>query len=126
MDRHTGKGFIFEYKLMQPLVYSHPCMTTPADSLLNTSQPNLIAASGILAGLQLDEDVIYRILRRDIMQESSVYQSILAEGEVKKQREIASNSLREGLLIATVARIMGLSVEELQQIQQQVNESSQI
>jgi predicted transposase YdaD len=101
-------------------------MTTPADSLLNTSQPNLIAASGILAGLQLDEDVIYRILRRDIMQESSVYQSILAEGEVKKQREIASNSLREGLLIATVARITGLSVEELQQIQQQVNESSQI
>jgi hypothetical protein len=30
------------------------------------------------------------------------------------------------LLIATVARITGLSVEELQQIQQQVNESSQI
>lgn len=46
------------------------------------------------------------------------YHFIVAEGEVKKQREIASNSLREGLSIATVARITGLSVDELEQLQQ--------
>ncbi|MCC5602214.1 Rpn family recombination-promoting nuclease/putative transposase [Nostoc favosum] len=85
------------------------------------TQANLIAASGILAGLQLEEDVIYRILRRDIMQESTVYQSILAEGEVKKQREIALNFLRDGLSVEAVARGTGLSVEEVQQLQQQLN-----
>jgi predicted transposase YdaD len=56
-----------------------------------------MAASGILAGLKLEEAVIYRLLQRDIMQESTVYRSILAEGETKgeerKQREIATNSL---------------------------------
>jgi hypothetical protein len=31
------------------------------------------------------------------MQESTVYRSILAEGEVKKQREIAINLLRRGV-----------------------------
>ena len=45
-----------------------------------------------------------------------VSQFTVAEGEVKKQREIASNSLREGLSIATVARITGLSVDELEVI----------
>ena len=83
-----------------------------------------MAASGILAGLKLEDEIIYRILRRDIMQESTVYRSILAEGEIKKQREIATNSLREGLPIATVARITGLSIEEVQQLQQ-LNESTQ-
>jgi len=63
------------------------------------------------------------------MQESTVYRSILAEGETKgeerKQREIAINSLREGLSIETVARVTGLSIAAVQQLQQQVNESAQ-
>jgi hypothetical protein len=37
-------------------------------------------ASAILAGLKCENDIIYQILRRDIMQESSVYRSIFAEG----------------------------------------------
>jgi predicted transposase YdaD len=89
------------------------------------TQANLMAASGILAGLQLDEEIIYRILRRDIMQESTVYRSILAEGEVKKQREIALNFLREGLSIEAVARGTRLSSEQVQQLQQQLNGSPQ-
>jgi predicted transposase/invertase (TIGR01784 family) len=91
-----------------------------------TAQSNLMAASAILAGLRLKEDVIYQLVRRDIMQESVIYRSIQEDAEVRKQREIAANSLREGLPIATVARITGLSVEDLQQIQQQINESAQI
>ncbi|MBV9388099.1 MAG: Rpn family recombination-promoting nuclease/putative transposase [Chroococcidiopsidaceae cyanobacterium CP_BM_ER_R8_30] len=90
-----------------------------------TTQANLTAASAILAGLRLRDEVIYRLLRRDIMQESTVYRSILMEGEVKKQREIALNFLREGLSIEIVARGTGLSVEEVQQLQQQMNNSSQ-
>lgn len=92
-------------------------------------QANLIAASGILAGLKLEEDVIYRLLRRDIMQESVIYRSIQEEAEVRaatrKQKEIADNSLREGLPIEIVARITGLSIEEVQQLQHQLNESPQ-
>ena len=82
-----------------------------------------MAASGILAGLRLEDEIIYRVIRRDIMQESTVYRSIFAEGETKgeekKQREIALNFLREGLPIKAVSRGTGLSVEEVQQLQQQ-------
>ena len=90
-----------------------------------TTQANLMAASGILAGLKLENEIVYRILRRDIMQESTVYRSILAEGEVKKQREIALNFLREGLSIEAIARGTGLSIEEVQQLLQTVNEIPQ-
>jgi predicted transposase/invertase (TIGR01784 family) len=89
------------------------------------TQADLMAASGILAGLILEEEIIYRVLRRDIMQESAVYRSILAEGEVKKQREIALNFLRDGLSVEAVARGTGLSIEEVQQLQEQINNPSQ-
>ncbi|PMB53804.1 flagellar assembly protein H [Fischerella thermalis CCMEE 5201] len=90
-----------------------------------TIQANLIAASAILAGLRLEQDVIYSLVRRDIMQESVIYRSIQEEAEAKKQREIANNLLREGLPIEMVARVTGLSIEEVQQLQQQLNESPQ-
>lgn len=54
------------------------------------------------------------------MQESVIYQSIQREAEkraeARKQREIATNSLREGLPIEVVARVTGLSIEEVQQL----------
>ena len=87
-------------------------------------QANLIAASAILAGIRLEGEVIYRLLRRDIMQESTVYRSILAEGEAKKQREIAINLLRDGFPVEAVARGTGLSIEEVQQLQQQMDQPS--
>jgi predicted transposase/invertase (TIGR01784 family) len=94
-----------------------------------TTQTNLMAASGILAGLKLEEDVIYRLLRRDIMQEPVIYRSIQQEAEArataKQKREIANNSLREGLPIEVIACVTGLSIEEVQQLQQQLNESPQ-
>lgn len=89
------------------------------------TQANLTAASAILAGLKLEQDLIHRILRRDIMQESSVYRSILAEGEAKMQRAIALNFLRDGLSVEAVARGTGLSIEAVQQLQQELNQSSQ-
>ncbi len=93
-----------------------------------TTQSNLSAASAILAGLKLEDEIIYKVLRRDIMQESSVYRSIFAEGETsgesKKQRSIALNFLRDGLPIEAVARGTGLSLEEVQLLQQELNLSS--
>jgi predicted transposase YdaD len=86
-----------------------------------TTQANLMAASAILAGLRLEEDVIYRIVRRDIMQESVIYRSIQEETEINAKRVIALNFLREGLSVEAVARGTGLSIEEVQQLQQQMN-----
>jgi predicted transposase YdaD len=61
------------------------------------------------------------------MQESTVYRSILAEGlaagETKKQREIAINLLQRGVGIDVIAPSTGLSIEEVLQLQQQINES---
>jgi predicted transposase/invertase (TIGR01784 family) len=89
------------------------------------TQANLMAASGILAGLKLDQEVIYRLLRRDIMQESVIYRSIQEETEARAKRTIALNFLRDGLSVEAVARGTGLSIEEVQRLQQQLNESAQ-
>jgi predicted transposase YdaD len=63
------------------------------------------------------------------MQESVIYRSIQREAEeraeARKQREIATNLLQESLSIEAVARGTGLSVEEVQQLQQQTNDSAQ-
>ncbi|MBW4443247.1 MAG: hypothetical protein KME10_18800 [Plectolyngbya sp. WJT66-NPBG17] len=80
-----------------------------------------MAASAILAGLRLEDDVIQRLVQRDIMQESVIYRSIQKE----KAQEIALNFLRDGLSIEAVARGTGLSIEEVQQLQQQINEPAQ-
>lgn len=55
------------------------------------------------------------------MQESVIYRSIQNE----KTREIARNFLRDGLSVEAVARGTGLSIEEVQQLQQQLNDSTQ-
>jgi predicted transposase/invertase (TIGR01784 family) len=89
------------------------------------TKANLMAASGILAGLKLEQEVIYRLLRRDIMQESTVYRSILAEGKAETQREIAMNLLQAGIAVNIIVSTTGLSIEEVRQLQQQMNESAQ-
>ncbi|MEH2423645.1 MAG: hypothetical protein V7K48_22860 [Nostoc sp.] len=57
------------------------------------------------------------------MQESSVYRSIQEESQKQEKRAIALNFLRDGLSVEAVARGTGLSVEEVQQLQQQISES---
>jgi predicted transposase/invertase (TIGR01784 family) len=44
-------------------------------------ESNLTAATGILAGLELSQTIIRRLIRSDIMKESVIYQEILREGE---------------------------------------------
>ncbi len=82
-----------------------------------TEKANLMAASAILAGLRLEEDVIYRLVRRDIMQESVIYRSIQND----EKRAIALNLLRGGVDTNLIASSTGLSIEEVQQLQQQMN-----
>ncbi|MEH1935086.1 MAG: hypothetical protein V7L14_15600 [Nostoc sp.] len=91
------------------------------------TQANLTAASAILAGIRLEDEVVYRVLRKDIMQESTVYRSIQEEAEARAkasmQREIAVNLLRQGVTINIIASATGLWIEEVQQLQQQITES---
>jgi predicted transposase/invertase (TIGR01784 family) len=89
------------------------------------TKANLMAASGILAGLKLDDEVVYRILRRDIMQESTVYRSIERDARKEEKRVIALNLLRRGVAIDIIAPSTELSIEEVQQLQQQLNDSAQ-
>lgn len=55
------------------------------------------------------------------MQESVIYRSIQKE----KAQEIALNLLRRGVEIDIIASSTGLSVEDVQQLQRQMNESAQ-
>ncbi|MEH2323265.1 MAG: hypothetical protein V7K32_06775 [Nostoc sp.] len=54
------------------------------------------------------------------MQESVTYQAILAEGlaegRAEEVRRVAMNLLKEGISVAIVARVTGLSVEQVQQL----------
>ncbi len=89
-------------------------------------QNHLTASTAILAGLVLDQEVIQRLLRRDTMRESVIYQMIKdegleegkQEGSQQKAQEIALNLIAEGMGIEAIARITGLSVEVVQQLQQ--------
>ncbi|MGB3652819.1 MAG: Rpn family recombination-promoting nuclease/putative transposase [Rivularia sp. (in: cyanobacteria)] len=88
-------------------------------------QTDVAASAFILAGLVLEQEDIQRLLRRDIMQESVTYQLLVnegraegrAEGSQEAAREIAVNLLKEGLSIDLIAKTTGLTVEEVQQLQ---------
>ena len=76
-------------------------------------QSNVAASTGILAGLLLKRDFINQILRRDIMQQSVIYQDILQEGE-------QTGALKQGqsLVLRQLARRIGeVSPEMRSQIQ---------
>ena len=93
------------------------------------TQNSVTAASAILAGLVLKENVIKKILRRDIMRESVIYQEILQEGRLEgkqeglkqgmdlgvqfAKKEVALNLLREQMAPETVVRLTGLSLKEV-------------
>ena len=59
-------------------------------------QSNVTAAAAILAGLVLEKGMIQQILRREIMQESVIYQDILQEGLQKGRQEGLQEGRQEG------------------------------
>lgn len=66
------------------------------------------------------------------MQESVTYQSIKAEGKAEgrvegsqeKAQQIAINLLREGMAVEAIARVTGLSVEQVQRLQAEASNPS--
>ncbi len=61
------------------------------------------------------------------MRESVIYQDILQEGLEQgieqKAQEIARNMLNEGIAIALIARVTGLTVEQVEQLQAQTDDN---
>ncbi|PSB01753.1 Rpn family recombination-promoting nuclease/putative transposase [Merismopedia glauca] len=60
-------------------------------------QSNLVAATSILAGLQLTPETIRRLMRSPAMRESTMYQYILDEGRAEGQLEGEARGLAQGL-----------------------------
>lgn len=85
------------------------------------TQNNVAASAFILAGLVLEQNIIQQLLWREIMRESVTYQAILDEGRADGIQEgirlVAVNLLREGTSIETVAKVTGLTVEQVQQLE---------
>jgi predicted transposase/invertase (TIGR01784 family) len=91
-------------------------------------QSNLAAATYVISGLALDQEIIQRLLRREIMQESVTYQEILregkaegkaeglAEGEIRAANQIALNMLHSGISVDLIAQFTGLSLEQIQNL----------
>ncbi|WP_009631940.1 Rpn family recombination-promoting nuclease/putative transposase [Synechocystis sp. PCC 7509] len=59
-------------------------------------QSNLVAATSILAGLELNEQTIRQLMRSPVMRESTMYQAILREGEERGLEQGLEQGLIEG------------------------------
>jgi len=84
----------------------------------------------VLAGLKYNKDIIRRIFREGIMRESVIYQEILQEGlqegrlrglqeglqegRQEGRQEMTLKMLQEGVEIELIARVTGLSIEQIQ------------
>lgn len=95
------------------------------------TQSNVAAATSILAGLVLDKGLIKRLLRRELMQESVIYQELIEEGEAKGEAKglakglsqgiqlVAANLIKNGMAVEEIAKVTGLTVEQVQLLRQQ-------
>ena len=103
-------------------------------------QANIAAATFIISGLTLNQEVIQRILRREIMQESVTYQLLVREGRAEglqqglqqgrqeglqqgrqegqseAANQIALNMLNSGISIDLITQFTGLSLEQIQEL----------
>ena len=92
-------------------------------------QSNLVAATSILAGLELEEQTIRQLIRSPVMRESTMYQSILREGRAEgieqgliqgrtvEGRELVLKLLTRklgSLSLEVTAKVSNLSLEKLE------------
>ncbi|WP_373543234.1 Rpn family recombination-promoting nuclease/putative transposase [Chamaesiphon sp.] len=80
-------------------------------------QSNLIAATSILAGLQLGEQTIERLIRSPGMQESTMYQAILREGQAAGEQALVLKQLTlkvGNLSPELISRVSALNLDRLE------------
>jgi predicted transposase/invertase (TIGR01784 family) len=96
-------------------------------------QSNVAASTAIISGIALNQEIIQRLLRSEIMKESVIYQAILlegmtegkakglaegeAKGKVETTKQLALNMLRSNIAIDLVVQITGLSLKQVQKLQ---------
>jgi predicted transposase/invertase (TIGR01784 family) len=92
-------------------------------------QSNVAASTAIISGIALNQEIIQRLLRSDIMKESVIYQEILregkaegkaeglAEGLAKASNKIAQNMLRSNISLDLVAQFTGLNLKQVAKLQ---------
>jgi predicted transposase/invertase (TIGR01784 family) len=85
---------------------------------------NLTTASAILAGLVMPKDIIQRIFRSDIMQESVIYKEIYSEGQQKEKERVALSLLRQGISVEVIANATELPKEKIIALQKIVNQNN--
>jgi predicted transposase/invertase (TIGR01784 family) len=81
------------------------------------AQHNLVAATSILAGLQLGAETISRLIRSPVMRESTMYQAILQEGRTTGERALVLRQLTRKLGNVSpelLSRVSALSVERVE------------
>ena len=100
-----------------------------------SDQHEAIAATYVLAGLRLEAEIISRLIRRDVMQESVTYQAILAEGREEgrsegreegreqTQQSIALQLIQEQISMEIIAKVTGLSLDAIEILRSQLNQS---
>lgn len=85
-------------------------VATKVDAILDKRvQSNVAASAGILAGLQLDKEFINQVLRREIMQQSVIYQEWKEEGRQEGKLEG-----EQSLILRLLARRIGDVTPNLQ------------
>ena len=84
-------------------------------------QSNVAASAGILAGLTLEKDFINQVLRKEIMQQSVIYQEwreeLLQEGRQEEGRSLILRQLNHRLGDVSSdlqSQVQGLSLEQLE------------
>jgi predicted transposase/invertase (TIGR01784 family) len=80
-------------------------------------QSNVAASTGILAGLLLKRDFINQVLRRDIMQQSVIYQDIKDEGRQEGEQSLVLRLLARSIGEVTLemrSQIQALSLTQLE------------
>jgi predicted transposase YdaD len=78
-------------------------------------QNNVAASAAVIAGLILDRMTIKRLLTRDIMRESVIYQDILAEGESNLVLRLLNRRIGE-IPHDLAEQIRELPVEEIESL----------
>jgi predicted transposase/invertase (TIGR01784 family) len=68
-------------------------------------ESNLTAAAGILAGLQLNQTIINRLIRSEIMRESVIYQEIYQEGESRGEQRGRSEGRQQEALALVIKQL---------------------
>lgn len=101
-------------------------------------QSSVAASTAIISGIALDKEIIQRLLRSEIMEESVIYQEILLEGKVKGKAEgiaegkakainqIALKMLSFSVSLDLIAQFTGLTLKQIEKLQKLSAKQSKI